>query len=726
MADRCYITRMKRMFLALVFASICCPAAAQWNNPHQTNSQENIRYGAFTGPPKTLDPAKSYSSDETLFIAQIYEPPLQYDYLKRPVELVPLAAAKMPTVTYYNTKGQKLPENVDPKKIAYSLYDIEIKPGMYYQPHPALAKDEKGEYRYHHLSAKDLAPIYSLNDFKYQGTREVTADDFAYEIKRLASPALQSPIFGLMSDYIVGFPEYGKTLQNAYKKLPDKNAFLDLRNYPLEGVKVIDRYHYQIKIKGIYSQFKYWLAMPFFAPIPWEADYFYSQPGMKEKNITLDWFPIGSGPYLLAENNPNKQMVLERNPNFHGEKYPSVGEPGDKEKGYLEDAGKPMPFVDKFIFSLDKESIPRWYKFLQGYYDKSGVSADSFDQAIRFDANGKPIVSPELQKKGIQLQTSISPSLFYIGFNMQDDVVGGYGEKQKKLRQAIAIAVDYEEFISIFLNGRGVPAQGPIPPGIFGYEKKDFNPVVYYDDHGKIKRKPLAFAKKLMVEAGYPNGIDPKTGRALILNYDAASSGNPDDQALFNWLRKQFAKLGIQLNIRATQYNTFQDKIRRGNAQIFSWGWNADYPDPENFLFLLYGPNGIVKSGGENASNYSNPKVNALFDQIKNMPNGPERQAKITELLKIVREDSPWLFGFHPIDFVLSHSWNRPSKPNPIANNLLKYERLNPKERDQKREEWNKPTLWPIWIIVGIMALMLVPLVITFWRRENRSSVKRE
>src|SRR3990167_11372483 len=147
-----------------------------------------------------------------------------------------------------------------------------------------------------------------------------------------------------MSEHIVGFSEYVKTLHAAFKH--NKQNYFDLRKYPLKGVKIINRYEYQIKIKNDYPQFKYWLAMPFFAPIPWEADYFYSQPGMKDKNISLDWYPIGSGPYFLSENNPNKQMILERNPNFHGERYPSEGEPNDQENGYLQDAGNPMPFVD--------------------------------------------------------------------------------------------------------------------------------------------------------------------------------------------------------------------------------------------------------------------------------------------------------------------------------------------------------------------------------------------
>src|SRR3990167_9792520 len=111
-----------------------------------------------------------------------------------------------------------------------------------------------------------------------------------------------------MNNYIVGFPEYSAQLQKV--ELPEKATFLDLRRYPLAGVKVIDRYHYQITIKGVYPQFIFWLAMTFFSPMPWEADAFYSQPGLIEKNITLNTYPVGTGPYLLEENNPNKQIVL--------------------------------------------------------------------------------------------------------------------------------------------------------------------------------------------------------------------------------------------------------------------------------------------------------------------------------------------------------------------------------------------------------------------------------
>ena len=110
-----------------------------------------------------------------------------------------------------------------------------------------------------------------------------------------------------------------------------------------------------------------------------------------------------------------------------------------------------------------------------------------------------------------------------------------------------------------------------------------------------------------------------------MLYFDVTARGAEDKSSL-DWMRKQFQKLNIQLVVRSTDYNRFQDKIRKGNAQIFEWGWNADYPDPENFLFLLHGPQQKVGNEGENASNYSNPEYNRLFDQMKNMENGPERQ----------------------------------------------------------------------------------------------------
>ena len=717
-----------RFFLLLLTGLLLTGCSeGPWNNPYRASeSGRSIVYSSFSERPKHLDPARAYSSNEYGFIAQIYEPPLQYHFLKRPYQLVPLAATGLPRVTYLDESGRPLPDDAPVEQIAFSDYEIRLRPGMRYQPHPALARDGEGRYRYHRLDRAVIDRLNTLQDLPATGTREVVADDFVYQIKRIAFPPLNSPIAGVMQEYIVGFGDFAERTGAAYQALKRKQGgkpWLDLRDYELSGVKVLDRYRLRIRLKGKYPQFRYWLAMPFFAPMPWEAERFYHQPGMERRNISLDWYPIGSGPFMLGENNPNLRMVLEANPNYHGEAYPEDGDPGDAEAGLLRDAGKRMPFIEKAVYSLEKESIPYWNKFLQGYYDTSGISSDSFDQAVQFSDQGDLALTDAMQAKGISLQTAVTASVYYMGFNMLDPVVGGESERARLLRRAISIAMDFEEYIAIFNNGRGVAAQGPIPPGIFGNEegREGINPYVYDLVDGRPRRKPLEEARRLLAEAGYPGGRDRTTGKPLILYYDTTSAG-PDGKARLNWIRKQFAKLGIQLVIRASDYNRFQEKMRKGTGQIFMWGWNADYPDPENFLFLLYGPNGKVEHGGENAANYSNPEFDRLFVAMKNMEDGPRRLEIIRRMVRILRRDAPWVWGFFPKSFALYHAWYRNVKPNLMANNTLKYRRVDPRLRDDLRRQWNPPIVWPILLGLLLLVVSAIPAVKVYLRREGSSA----
>ncbi len=723
---------MKVLFTYLLAFSIALLSACSsdsWNNPYPPSAENgNILYSAFAERPKHLDPVQSYSSNEILFTAQIYEPPLQFHYLKRPYKLVPLSASEMPVAQYFDSNGERLPEGVDNEKISYTVYEISIKPGIRYQPHPAFARNKEKEFIYHNLSVEDLAEIYELKDFPYTDTRELTAKDYVYEIKRLAHPRLHSPIFGLMSDYIVGLKVYSDTLKSAANLQPETTntgAYLDLNNYPLEGAQVVDSHTYRIKIKGKYPQFMYWLAMPFFAPIPWEADRFYTQQGLVEKNITLDWYPVGTGPYMLTDNNPNLMMVLEKNPNFHGESYPIEDNTNNQKSDLLKDAGKPLPFIDKIMFYRDKESIPRWNKFLQGYYDASGIGSDSFDQAVQITGQGEATVTKEMSTKGIRLEEAVATSTYYVGFNMLDPKVGGLTESSRKLRQAISIAVDYEEFISIFANGRGIPAQGPIAPGIFGhrYGKEGVNSIVYNWKNNRPNRKSIETARGLLAEAGYPNGIDIKTNAPLVLYFDVTARG-PEDKSKLDWMSKQFQKLNIQLVIRSTDYNRFQDKIRQGNAQIFEWGWNADYPDPENFLFLLHGPQRKVGNDGENAANYDNPEYNVLFEQMKNMEDSSGRQEIIDQMLRILRKDSPWIWGYHPKDYALYHEWYTNVKPNKMSHNNMKYHRIDSNMREGKRLHWNKPVFWPLAVFLIVLIVGLIPAVVIYRKKERGAGIR--
>ena len=705
-------------FLVLLLAA----CGSELNDPYPASERgQNILYSAFTERPKHLDPAQSYTEDESTFTGQIYEPPLQYHYLKRPYTLIPGTAEAVPEPRFYDAQGQLLPPDAPSSAIATSVYEIRIRPGIRYQPHPAFALDAAGQPLYAGLNAQTLRGIERLADFAQTGSRELSADDYIYQIKRLAHPRLHSPIFGMMAGRIIGLKELGKTLDQAAQAQP--GAWLDLDQYPLEGVERVDALSYRIKLRGKYPQFLYWLAMPFFAPVPREADRFYSQPGMAEKNLTLDWYPVGTGPYMLTENNPNSRMVLTRNPNFHGETYPCEGEADDQAAGLLADCGKPLPMIDQAVFSREKESIPYWNKFLQGYYDASGISSDSFDQAVRLNVGGDVQLSDEMRDKGIRLLTSVRTSTFYMGFNLNDGVVGGQGERSRKLRQALSIAIDQEEFISIFMNGRGIAAMSPLPPGLFGFEpgKVGMNPVVYDWQDGQPRRKPIEAAKKLLAEAGWPNGRNAQSGEPLVLYLDTTSGGMGDKSRL-DWLTRQFAKLDIQLVVRSTDFNRFQEKLRKGAVQIYYLGWNADYPDPENFFFLLAGAEGAVNRGGENRSNYVNDDYDQLFITMKEMDNSPQRLELIRKMNRILQEDAPWIFGFHPKSYTLGHAWLYNRKPNDVANNILKYQRLDVAERARRRALWNTPVRWPLGVLAGVVLVVLGTAIAAYRRRERKAA----
>ncbi|MCK9991124.1 MAG: ABC transporter substrate-binding protein [Rugosibacter sp.] len=687
-----------------------------WNTPYPANERgKNILYTAFADRPKHLDPVQSYSEDEIAFTAQIYEPPLQYHYLKRPYTLIPATAEALPEPSYLDAQGQPLPENAPTEKIAFTDYVIAIKPGTLYQPHPAFARAADRSYLYHDLSAAQLSTIATLADFPATGTRELVAEDYVYGIKRLAHPHLHSPIMGLMGGYIAGLGDFAKDLQKS-ALAGRRDAWLDLRQYALEGVVALDRYRYRIRIEGKYPQFLYWLAMPFFAPMPWEADKFYSQPGMVKKNLTLDWYPVGTGPYMLTENDPNARMVLRRNPNFRDERYPCEGEPEDQSNGLLKDCGKRLPLIDQVVFTREKEQIPYWNKFLQGYYDASGISSDAFDQAVQVIDGGEAALTDAMRAQGITLSTTVATSTFYMGFNWLDSLVGGSNpatsERARLLRQAISIAIKQEEFISIFQNGRGVAAQGPIPPGIFGYREGEagINPYMYDWVNGQAHRKPIAAAKRLLAEAGWPNGRDAATGEPLVIYLDTTATG-VGSKARMDWLQKQLGQINVQLVVRNTDYNRFQEKIRKGAAQLFYFGWNADYPDPENFLFLLSSQQSAVLHDGSNAANYSNPAYDALFSQVQAMENGPRRQVLIDQMVAQLRKDAPWVWGFHPKDYSLQHAWLKNRKPGKVGNNTLKYQRIDPALREAKRAEWNRPVRWPL-LLLGMGGLVVAGFIV--------------
>jgi ABC-type transport system substrate-binding protein len=286
--------------------------------------------------------------------------------------------------------------------------------------------------------------------------------------------------------------------------------------------------------------------------------------------------------------------------------------------------------------------------------------------------------------------------------------------RSRMLRQALAIAIDWEEYSKIFPKKAGETAMSPLPPGIFGSRegtKAGLNPYTHRwegdEKTGRPVRRPIEDAKRLMVEAGYPNGRDAKSGKPLVLNYDVYFPATPERKPEIDWVVRQFAKIDIQLEVRATDNNQFQDKVRKGKYQVFWLGWNADYPDAENFLFLMYGKAGKTKYDGENTSNYENPEYDRLFERMKSLDDGPEKQELIDQMVAMVREDAPWTMGFFPYTSVAIQSWVLNNKPAILIRDQARYLRLDVDRRVAALAAWNRPIWWPVALLV-LGALSLV------------------
>jgi ABC-type transport system substrate-binding protein len=729
----------------MLLAVVSLLLAACNNNPLPDDiAASNTLVTAFREKsPRHLDPTASYWNNETPYMYQIYEPPYGYHYLKRPYQLVPKTALEVVKPRYLDKNGKDLPDDAPGDQIAESVYDIRIKPGILFQPHPAFARDATGKFQYHTdhaLSADELGSRRSPWEFKEHGTRELVAEDYVYALKRQATPRIIAPIAGIFSEYILGLKDYSALIRAEDKKLRanldpaslDK-PFLDFRRWPLAGASAPEKHLLRIRIAGKYPQWSYWMTLTFTAPIPWEADAFYSQPGMAGNGLSLDVWPVGTGPFMMKVYEQDRRHVMVRNPNYRGEPYPCEGMPGDRELGLLKDCGKPTPFMDTMVFLIEKEMLPIKAKFRQGYYDVPEIERTEYGIDFRVDMDDSERVRREFADKGIQLPKVVDLSSWFVGFNMLDPVLGRGDTpeqqvKNRKLRQAISIAIDWEEFVRVFPEDGGEAAMGPLPAGLFGSRHgtlEGFNPVTHRVVDGKIVRRPIDEAKKLMVEAGLPDGRDVKSGQPLVLNYDFYGQPTPKRKAQFDWMIRQYAKLGVQLEIRATDNNQFQDKVRKGKHQIYWSGWLADYPDAENFLFLLYGPNGKSRSDGENVSNYENPEFDKLFNQLKLLDDGPAKQKLIDTMVRLVQEDAPWTWGYFPFASGAYQSWVKNGKPAILVKDMGRYYRIDAAERAARQREWNAPVWWPL--IAGMLAVAAVGVIgMRAFRRRERMNARGE
>ena len=575
--------RTSLLACALAIASIIAPAYAA--------DASKTLHVAFPIAETSFDPAFSSDGASDSVIANIMEAMLDYDYLARPVKLVPRTLEAMPVV---EENGK--------------TYTMRIRKGILFTPDPAF----KGK------------------------RRELTAADHAYGLKRILDPAVKSPWLWMLQGKIVGGDEAREKALKSGKFDYDS---------PIAGLEVVDRYTLKIHLKSPDLRFLYVLAVPNTAAIAREVVEAYGND--------IGAHPVGTGPYMLGQYKRSSRIELVANPGYREITYaPSGPIPAASQPVAAGLKGKRLPLVHRIEINIIEEAQGEWLAFLNREIDFLFLLPPQFtDQAL---VNGK--LKPELAARGIVHQVLVRPNVTYTYFNMEDPVVGGYTPEKIALRRAICMAYNIDEAIRVLAHGRALPANGPIPPDIAGYDPNLKTDAQIYDP---------AAARALLEKYGYKDrdGTGYRStpeGKPLVLErWSAATSAAREGDELW---KKNMDAIGLRMMFKKDKLPELRKMSRLGTIQMRGDGWNADYPDAENFMQLLYGPN----AGQENQARFNLPEFNKLFDDARRLPDSPERTKLFDRMTELVIAYAPWRVTLNDIEDTFAHPWVRYYVPHPI------------------------------------------------------------
>ena len=433
--------------------------------------------------------------------------------------------------------------------------------------------------------------------------RELTTDDVLYTIRRYADANVNNRSFFALEGAVVGLDAYRAATAKA-------GPSADLSKTDIAGLHKIDKYTFTIKLTHENSLFLYAFAFSPTSIVPVEAVQMYKD--------RLSVNVVGTGPFMATGPLDRKATLhLLKNPNYY-RVYPSRGMPGDAEKGLLKDAGKKLPLVDVLEMPLIEESQPAALKFLRGEVDKRNLDRANFTKLVTRAPDGTLTLVPEYAGK-FYLSSAPAGNMNYITVNMRDPVVG----KSKLLRQAIAAAIDAAPIINVIWNGRGIALNSIVPVDLVGNE---------HDTAAPPRKHDLVLAKKLLADAGYPDGkgLPPLTMRL--------PSADADTHNEFDMIKAQVAAIGVQLVGDFSDYPTYAKAMDAGNFQLSYSAYYADYPDAEDFYQLVYSKNAAP---GPNSGAFSNAAYDKGYETARPMVNGPQRFEIFKQLNAILRDEVP-------------------------------------------------------------------------------------
>jgi len=579
--------------VCLLTTPLAAEAATESAQGNEQDSKKVMQLPIRTDGPKSLDPVEGSTTYDNMACAQFYETLLTNKYAS-PMEMEPLLVAEMPT----SDDGGK-------------TWKFRLKEGVRFHDNPCFPGG-KG--------------------------RVITPDDVFYSLKRIGDEEYKLENWWLLADTILGFDEYVDA-QNAATEF-DYDA-------PVPGFRKINDLEFEIELKQPVYRFLYILGMFQTSVVSHEAVEMYGDDFARN--------PVGTGPFMLDTWVPKQSLTADRNPNYHEVLYPSRDDWSreDRRARLHRAAGKQVPFVDRIEFTMFSEDQPMWLEFNTGNLGYTQVPEEYFTKA--FDRSSREL-KEEYIRRGLRAHANKLLDFTFRGFNMEDELLGGYSEDKRALRRAISYAIDLDEINETFFSGRRVIYDGPIPPGLDGHPEDGRAPA-------GARGRNIAKAREMLAVAGYPDG----EGLPAIRFYTSQTTIN---NAVSEMVKRQLEEVNIKFEPVFLDFSTLIEAINKKKAPMFGFAWSSDYPDGENNLALFYGPN---EAPGSNHYNYKNPEFDALYEQILTMSPSPERTAIYARMRDMVLDDCPYVGGMARERFYLISPWLLNCKPTERYYGWFKY-----------------------------------------------------
>jgi ABC-type transport system substrate-binding protein len=475
--------------------------------------------------------------------------------------------------------------------------------------------------------------IYFADDPAFKGKRrEVTAQDFVYSIKRYADPANNAQAWASYEDQgIVGLDELRHKIIKSKQPFPYDTE--------IEGLKALDRYTLQVTTHGPRPRLveSIFAGNDLYGAVAREVVEFYGD--------RISEHPVGTGPFMLKSWRRSSQMVFERNPAYRERHYEAQPAPDDAEAQAIlaKFKGRRIPMVDRVVVDVIVERQPRWLAFLNNEHDFIERVPEEF---ITQAAPGRKL-APNLAKRGMQAVFTVAPDMTLTCFNMEDPVVGGMAPDKVALRRAISLAYDVRKEILIARRGQGVPAQAPIVPHTTGFDPAFKSEMSDYDP---------ARAKALLDMYGYVDKDgdgwrDLPDGSPLVITRN--TEPNSLSRAIDELWDKALRAIGIKLQLKIQQWPENLKAAQSGRYQMWPVASSASSNDGQEALQRVYGP----FSGTQNLPRFKDARLDALYDRMQAMPDGPEREALFREAKRIAVTYVPYKVHVHRMLTDIQQPW---------------------------------------------------------------------